>query len=285
MIVLFIGDVIGKPGRKALAGLLPGLVKEFGVDLVIANGENAAGGIGITPETADDLLRAGVHVITTGNHIWKKKEMVPFMAQAELVLRPANYPACNPGKGWVVVTAKNGASAAVLNLEGKIFLNHASNPFDTVEALVPMLKEKTPILIVDIHAEATSEKKALGWFLDGRATAVLGTHTHVQTADDRILPGGTAYITDVGMTGPINSVIGVETDKILQRFVTGLPQTFDVASGPVEMNAVVFEADDKTGRALSLVRLTRSMDFPTKGDKKDAEPGYRVQGCGLKKGK
>lgn len=255
MKVIFVGDVVGRPGRRALAAVLPQLVSRHGADLVVANGENAAGGLGLTQETALELLRAGARILTTGNHVWKKKEFTEFLDSDSRVLRPANYPPGTPGRGHAIVTTTGGTAVGIINLAGRTFMEPLDCPFRVGRELVESLKEKCSVILVDFHAEATSEKVAMGWFLDGKVTAVLGTHTHVQTADERILPGGTAYITDVGMSGPVNSVIGVKKDLIIERFLLQIPLKFEVASGPVVLGGVVVEADDDTGRAVGITRI------------------------------
>jgi metallophosphoesterase (TIGR00282 family) len=253
--LLFIGDVIGKPGRQALSNELHRLVDRYMVDLVIANGENAAGGFGITEETARDLYRCGIHLLTSGNHIWDKKDALDFIKREEMLLRPANYPEGTPGRGSTVITTAGGVKVAVLNLEGRVFMNNLDCPFRVADREIELLKRETPIIFVDFHAEATSEKAALGWYLDGRASAVVGTHTHVQTADERILTGGTAYITDVGMTGSYDSVIGVRKEEAISRFLTQLPAKFEVAKKDIRLNAVVIEVDEQSGKALRIERI------------------------------
>ncbi|GIX06434.1 MAG: metallophosphoesterase [Candidatus Poribacteria bacterium] len=255
MKILFIGDIVGRPGRRAVREGLPLLQERYGpFDLVLANAENAAGGNGLTAALAKELTGYGVDFMTTGNHVWDQKEFVEEIAQVENVLRPLNLPPGTPGRGWALVPARNGLSVGLLNAGGKIFMPY-DNPFLIVEETVERLREQTPIIVVDFHAEATSEKLAMGWFLDGRATLVVGTHTHVQTADETILPNGTAYITDVGMTGPHDSVIGVDKEGVLRRFLTQMPAKLDVASGDVRLCAVAVQADPETGRALSIERL------------------------------
>ena len=255
MNILFLGDIVGEPGRRAVAQLLPLLVQEHGVALVIANGENAAGGIGLTPPIADELFDRGIDVLTSGNHIWKKKEIYPSLDQEARLLRPANYPEGTPGKGSAVVTGSNGTNIAVLNLEGRVFMKPLPSPFHQAEKDVARLNQNAKIIIVDIHAEATSEKVALGWFLDGKVSAVIGTHTHVQTSDERILPGGTAYITDVGMTGPRDSVIGMKKDSAIKSFLTMLPHKFEVARRNIEVQGVVVNVDELTGKACDIHRI------------------------------
>lgn len=253
MRILMIGDVIGKPGRQAIRSLVPGLREEYGIDLVIANGENSAGGFGITLETAYEMLENGVDVLTSGNHIWDQKEIIPHMDEGLPLIRPANYPDA-PGRGYLIQD-----DVMVLNLMGRVFMPALDCPFRAANALLQPREGTAPpkVIIVDFHAEATSEKQGMGWYLDGRVSAVLGTHTHVGTVDAKILPKGTAYLTDVGMTGPINSVIGSDPDAVLERFLTGMPQRLQVARGPVMMNSVLIEVDPATGKSLSIERIDR----------------------------
>jgi metallophosphoesterase (TIGR00282 family) len=247
---------VGKPGRRAVHELLPELISRYQIDFVIANGENAAAGFGITREIVEDLFESRIDVITTGNHIWDKKEILDFIGDYESLIRPANYPGSAPGRGSVVMPSVNGYHVGVLNLMGRVFMHTLECPFRTAEEEIAKIRKRTKIILVDLHAEATSEKIAMGWFLDGKVTAVVGTHTHVQTADERVLPGGTAYITDVGMTGPFDSVIGTRKEIVLERFLTQIPNKFDVAKGDVRLQAVVIDVDEKTGRALSIERLS-----------------------------
>lgn len=253
--VFFIGDIIGKPGRLAVSRELDRLVDRYLLDLVIANGENSAGGFGITAEVALELHRAGVHLLTSGNHVWDKKESLDFVKDVPYLLRPANYPEGTPGVGSTVVTTAGGTKVAVLNLEGRVFMNNLDCPFRTADREINRLREITPVVIVDFHAEATSEKTALGWYLDGRASAVIGTHTHVQTADERILPHGTAYLTDAGMTGSFDSVIGMRKEEAIEKFLTQLPKRFEVAKKDVRLNGVYLEIDDVSGKALAIERI------------------------------
>jgi len=255
MRILFIGDIVGKPGRRAIEELLTGILSENGIEFTIANGENAAGGMGITPAIGMEMFGQGVDVLTSGNHIWAKKEIFPFLESEKRVLRPANYPDGVPGRGAGVFRAANGKKVGVLNLEGRVFMKSLECPFRVAEREVRRLKEETEIVIVDFHAEATSEKMAMGWFLDGKASAVLGTHTHVQTGDERVLNGGTAYITDTGMTGPMNSVIGIRKEVALGRFLTQIPWKFDVGTEDIVLQAVVVEADEGTGRSHAIRRI------------------------------
>jgi metallophosphoesterase (TIGR00282 family) len=259
--ILFIGDIFGRPGRTIVRDELPRLVGQHKIDLVLANGENAAAGFGITPPLAQELLDLGIEVLTTGNHIWDKKEIIEFFERAtentngiaRRVLRPANYPAGTPGFGFFEGVSRSGHEFAVINLQGRVFMASNDDPFRTADALLEKIKAK--IVFVDIHAEATSEKIALGWYLDGRVTALIGTHTHVPTADERVLPKGTAYQTDVGMTGPYDSVIGVDKEQILQRFLNNMPIRFEPATGDVRLAAVVIDCDPASGRAASIERV------------------------------
>jgi metallophosphoesterase (TIGR00282 family) len=257
--LLFIGDIVGKPGRELVRRGLTALVAHRQVDLVIANGENAAAGFGITPDIADDLFSYGVHVITGGNHSWDKREILTYIPDHPRLLRPANFPGAAPGSGRVVVTAANGARVGVVNVMGRVFMAQLDDPFRVVlEQIDAARSEGAHVVFVDFHAEATSEKVAMGWHLDGRVAAVVGTHTHVATADARLLLNGTAYMTDVGMTGPHDSVIGVDRRAIIQRFLTGLPQRFDTATENPRLNAVLVTADETTGSAMSIERIGMS---------------------------
>ena len=256
MRVLFIGDIVGKPGRRAVELLLKRIVKDEKIDFVIANGENSAGGMGITPTIALEMFKMGVHVLTSGNHVWAKKEVIPFLEEEPRLLRPANYPSQVPGRGVGTFELKNGGKIAVANLEGRVFMRALECPFRVGERIIEEVRHKTPVMIIDFHAEATSEKVALGRFLDGKVSAILGTHTHVQTADERILDHGTAYITDVGMTGPMASVIGIREDVALERFLTQVPWKFDVATDKIELQCVVIDIDPKTGRSNDIQRMS-----------------------------
>src|SRR3990167_8705857 len=251
MKILFIGDICGEPGRRAVAVLLPGLREKFGPDLVIANAENVAGGKGITEDTGKALFKSGIDLLTSGNHHWDKKGIEDYMAKEPRLIRHANYPSVErfpcPGKGFIVVTAKDGTKVGVLNLQGRVFMPPIDCPFRTADEILSELRNDTNVIVVDMHAEATSEKRAMGFYLDGRVSGVIGTHTHVQTADEQIMPHGTAYITDVGMTGPINSGIGVEFKQVLQRFITMRPIKYDIAKEEGRMNGVVIEIDPKSG--------------------------------------
>jgi metallophosphoesterase (TIGR00282 family) len=258
---LVIGDIIGKPGRLAVVGSLRNLRAELDLDLVIANGENLAAGAGLTPSLAEELFASGVDVITSGNHIWDKREIYDYLDSGRPVLRPLNYPDDAPGKGWLLHTLPDSDRVAVVNVMGRVFMNQLDSPFAAMDGLLDGAAEPLPpVRIVDFHCEITSEKNAMGWYLDGRVTAVLGTHTHVPTADARILPKGTAYISDVGMTGPRDSVIGFSLETVLPRFLTHLPTRFAVADGPVAFNAVLVEAERGTGRATSITQLQRLVE-------------------------
>jgi metallophosphoesterase (TIGR00282 family) len=260
--VLMIGDIIGKPGRQAVEQLLPALRQERGIDFVTANGENLAGGMGLTISIAEAILAAGVDVITSGNHIWDKREIYPFLESSERVLRPLNYGTRDvPGRGWGVYQALDGTDLAVVNLQGRTYMQTIENPFTDADRLLDESSDPLPpVRLVDFHCEITSEKNALGLYLDGRVSAVIGTHTHVVTGDERILPGGTAYLTDVGMTGPVWSVIGFDPKTVLPRFLNALPTRFEVGEGPVIFNAAQVDIDPATGRALAIERIQRLVD-------------------------
>ena len=255
MKVLFIGDIFGEPGRRALARAVPRLVAQRQIDIVIGNGENVAGGFGITPELAEELFDLGLAVITTGNHAWDKKEILDYFPREPRLLRPANYPSGVPGNGSVVVESAGGEQLGVLQLMGRAYMPTLDCPFQVAKKELAALKKRTVAVIVDMHAEATSEKMAMGHYLDGEVVAVVGTHTHVQTADDQILPKGTAYVTDIGMTGPLHSVIGVKKELAIEKFFTGMPRRFEVASGPTVFCAVLLELDARLGKALSIERI------------------------------
>jgi metallophosphoesterase (TIGR00282 family) len=260
MRILFIGDVVGRPGRNAVSSLLPGLRTELRIDLVIANGENAAAGMGITPDITHQLLEAGVDVITTGNHVWRNRSVLEIIGEEHRLLRPANYPAEDPGRGAGLFALADGRTVGVLNLCGRTFMEALDCPFQAAEQELSPLRAQTAIIVVDMHAEATSEKQAMLWMLDGQVSAVVGTHTHVETGDERVTPAGTGYITDVGMTGPERSILGIDGDLVLTRFRSRMPVKFEVAKGPVALCAVVLEIDDTTGRANAITRLRRSVD-------------------------
>lgn len=256
MRVLFVGDVVGRAGRNTVKALLPSIKEQHRVDFIVANCENAAAGFGITRKAADELFAAGVDVLTGGNHIWDKKEALALIEEENRLLRPENFPPGVPGRGHGLWELYAGVKLAVLNLSGRVFMPSLDCPFRAAEAAVKKIRRTTKLIIVDLHAEATSEKIAFGLFMDGKVSAVLGTHTHVQTADEKVLPGGTAYITDVGMTGPEDSVIGVQKEPILERFLLQMPTRFEVAKGPCMLNAVVLDIDEETGRSAGIERLT-----------------------------
>ena len=253
--LLFLGDIIGEPGRRAVIDMVPIWKKERGVDFVVVNGENSAGGRGITAKITIDLLRAGVAVITTGDHVWDQKELASFIDSEPRLLRPINYPPGAPGQGSIILETPKG-KVGVINVQGRTFMQPAlDNPFAALDRVVAKLREETPVIFVDAHAETTSEKIAIGRFLDGRVSAVVGTHTHTQTADERVFPGGTAFLCDAGMCGPTESILGREIDPIVQRFINGMPVGFPVAKGPVTLCGALIEIDESTGRALSIERV------------------------------
>ncbi len=267
MRILFIGDIVGAPGRQIVQDRLADIVAQRQIDLVIANGENSASGFGITPRLADELLGMGIEVLTGGNHSWDRKEILDYLPHQPRLLRPGNFPEGTPGTGTYVGTAKNGVKFAILNLQGRVFMTPIDDPFRKADAELAMLPADVAFVLVDMHAETTSEKVAMGWYLDGRVTAIVGTHTHVATADEHVLPQGTAYITDVGMTGPHGGVIGMDRDGIIKKFLDGLPARFEVASGDVQMNCVLIETDDAAERnsagrlrARSIERLRLHID-------------------------
>ena len=257
MRILMIGDVIGQPGRKAVQSLVPDLRREYEIDLVVANGENSAGGFGITPDTAQEMMGADVDVITSGNHIWKQKEIIPYMNEEWPLIRPANYPPGVPGRGHIRV-----GETVVINLMGRVFMSPLECPFRTADQVLDEVNGMNPpkYIIVDFHAEATSEKQAMAWYLDGRVSAVLGTHTHVATADARVLPQGTAFVSDVGMTGPYNSVIGNEIRSVLEGFITQMPRRMAIPHGPVIMNSVLVDVNQDDGKATNIQRVDRMVD-------------------------
>jgi metallophosphoesterase (TIGR00282 family) len=258
--ILFIGDVVGRAGRQALSSRLHRLVDEHRVDLVVANGENAAAGFGLTANIVTELLDLGIDVITSGNHIWDKREICDHLDRQERLLRPANYPPGLPGRGAGIFSTSAGLQVGVVNLEGRVFMSNLDCPFRAAEQLIEEMRRRTPIILVDFHAEATSEKMALGCYLDGRVSAVVGTHTHVQTADERILPGGTAYITDAGMTGSRDAVIGIRKELAIEKFLTQQPVRFEVAKKDPWLCGVLIEVDEKTGRALKVERIQQATD-------------------------
>lgn len=257
MNILFIGDIVGNPGRETIKACLPGLQEEFGLDFVVANAENAAGGSGITPRVAEELFGFGVDVLTSGDHVWKKREIFEIIGKEDRILRPANFPSDAPGRGFGVFKTKKGVKVGVVNLQGRVFMQPIDCPFKASRKIMDELSGQTKIIIVDIHAEATSEKVALGWYLDGKASAVLGTHTHIQTADERLLPLGCAYITDAGMTGPVDSVIGRRIEDVLERFITCVPTRFEVATENLMLQGAVIGINENTGKAESIVRVQR----------------------------
>lgn len=253
--ILFIGDIVGKSGRNIVKALLPKLVLRYRAELVIANGENAAGGFGITEKIAEELFSCGIDIITTGNHVWDKKEVVSYIAKESRILRPINYPEGTPGFGSIIFRTRNNNLVGVINVMGRIFMNILDCPFRVTKKEVERIKEKTNIILIDFHAEATSEKIAFAFYLDGKVSAIVGTHTHVQTADERILPKGTAYITDAGMTGPENSVIGFREDEVIEKFLTQMPKKYDVPSSPAILSAVYLEIDVSNGLARKIERI------------------------------
>ncbi len=255
MNILFIGDIFGSPGRRIVADHLQDIVETNHIDLAIANAENAAGGFGITPSIAEELFELGLHVLTSGNHVWDKRELYDYFARQPRLLRPGNY-AGVPGHGVVTVRARNGVDCAVINLQGRTYMPSTDCPFRKADQILCELPPEVKVKFVDFHAEVTSEKMALGWYLDGRVSALVGTHTHIPTADTRILAGGTAYQTDCGMTGPYQSVIGVQTDTVIQRFLTGLPVRMEAARHGVELHAVIVDVDEATGKARAVRRHT-----------------------------
>jgi len=258
--ILFVGDIVGSPGRKIVRERLVDILAQRGIDLCIANGENAASGFGITPRLTEELLASGIEVLTSGNHIWDRKDILEFFPNEPHLLRPANFPNGAPGSGLYIGRAKNGVSYAVLNLQGRTFMAPLDDPFRAAQRELAKIPPEVKVIIVDMHAEATSEKQAMGWYLDGKVSAVIGTHTHVATADSHVLPGGTAFITDVGMTGPHDSIIGMEKQGILQRFLDAMPARFVVAEGDVQMNTVLLDVDEASGRAHSIERLNFRLD-------------------------
>lgn len=260
MKILFIGDIVGSPGRDAVRQLLSELKKSKAIDFVIANAENSAGGTGITPRVANDLFNSGCDVLTSGDHIWRRQEVLEIINSNERLLRPFNLPDASPGRGYNLYKTDSNITLAVVSLLGRVFIDAATtSPFIATRDLLPILKKESKIIIVDFHAEATSEKIAMGWFLDGEISSLLGTHTHVQTADEKILPKGTAYITDVGMTGPFDSVIGRKKEKIIERFLTGLPIRFELGTEDIRLQGVIIEIDEKTGKSISIERVNQKL--------------------------
>ncbi len=255
MLVLVIGDIIGRPGRQAVHEFLSGLCQQYGLDMVIANVENAAGGFGLTSAIARELLDAGIDVLTSGNHIWAQKEIIPYLDGEMPILRPLNYPSGVPGRGYLIT-----GQTMVVNLMGRTFMNDLDCPFRAMDKLLAELEHKPPVIIVDFHAEATSEKMALGYYLDGRVSAVLGTHTHVGTIDAQLLPQGTAYVTDIGMTGPMDSIIGDDSKAVIRRFLTGMPHQLSVGKGKPILSAIMVEVAEDSGRAINIERICRTME-------------------------
>ena len=260
MKILFIGDIVGEPGREAVKKLLPGLRDEFSADLVVVNAENSAAGAGITPRIAEELFKNGCDVLTTGDHIWDRGEIREYLEGSPFLIRPANFPDGTPGKGFCIIETRSGEKVAIINLLGRVFMRYNVNcPFHELKKVVEKIRNQTRVILVDMHAEATSEKVALSWFIDGEVSALVGTHTHVPTGDETVLPGGTAYITDLGMTGPHDSVIGQNKDRIIERFLTSMPSKFEVATKDVRLNGVVIDIDEKTGKARAITRLQRRL--------------------------
>ena len=259
MKILFIGDIVGEPGRRVIRELLPGIKKANDIEFVVGNGENVAGGSGITPSLADELFDSGLDVITSGDHIWKRREIIDRIDLDRRILRPANYPSGAPGFGSTVVKSASGTEVGVINLQGRVFMQAIECPFRVAKEEVDKIKNKARVVIVDIHAEATSEKIALGWYLDGLVSAVIGTHTHVQTADEKVLPQGTAFLSDAGMTGGLDGVIGRKKEQILARFITQLPAKFEVSDGDIQLHGAVIDIDDKTGKANSIKRIQKKL--------------------------
>jgi len=260
MKILFIGDIVGSPGRAAVKEILPRIQKEYALDFVVANAENAAGGSGITAKVAEELFSYGIDTLTSGDHIWKKREIFEIINQESRILRPLNFPAGVPGAGYALFKTRGGEKVGVINTQGRVFMEALECPFRTTRQAQEILAKETKVIIVDIHAEATSEKVALGWYLDGRVSAVLGTHTHIQTADEKILPGGTAYITDVGMTGPQDSVIGRRVEDVLERFLSAVPVRFEVAQENIQLQGAVVDIEERTGQARSIVRIQKRLN-------------------------
>ena len=264
MRILFLGDIIGGPGRRILHGHLSSIRHEYAPDLIIANGENLAGGLGATPQLIREIMGFGVHVVTMGNHTWRRSDLIKEIDSLDNIVRPANYPPDSPGARRLVYDLGEGRRVAIFNLVGRVYMDNNDCPFRIGMEMVEELRAQTPVIILDMHAEATSEKMAMGWYLDGKVSAVLGTHTHVQTADERILPRGTAYITDVGMTGPHDSIIGMKPEQVLTRFVTGIPSRYEVARENLWLHGVILEIDKTTGRALRIERVAKHCEIPSR---------------------
>lgn len=260
MNILYLGDIVGKPGRCAVCSRLPGLIHREQAAFVVANCENVTDGAGVKPEHARELLEAGVDVLTSGNHIWRKREVVEFIEREPRLLRPANFPPGTPGAGWTIATTAGGVPVAVINLIGRVFMDSVDCPFQAAETIVPQARERARVIVVDMHCDATSEKGAMGWFLAGKVSAVIGSHTHVATADERILPGGTAFQTDAGMCGPSDGVIGVKAELAIRRFRAKMPVRFDVAAGPVLLQGAVVTVEEATGRATAMRRVQERVE-------------------------
>ena len=255
MRILVLGDVVGRPGREAIREIIPSLIKSEKIDLAVANAENVSGGAGVDIKSAEELFSAGIHVLTSGNHVWKKKEIYSYLESNPCMLRPANYPDGAPGRGWLEWKHEARLHVLIINLQGRIFMRNLEDPFRCVEKILNEHGQFSPVVLVDMHAEATSEKNAMGWFLDGRVSVVYGTHTHIQTADERILTEGTAYITDLGMCGPMDSVIGVEKETVIEGFLSQLPRRFEVARGNVVLQGILLDVDEATGKAKEIRRI------------------------------
>ncbi len=260
MRILAIGDVIGRPGRRAVKNLVPGLRLEYSVDMVVANGENAAGGLGLTISTAEELLQGGVDVLTSGNHIWKHKEIIPYFDTFPPIIRPLNFPPGVPGRGYI-----EKGNVIIVNLLGRTFVGHSDCPFRAMDTLLATLEGEPKIILVDFHAEATAEKGAMGWYLDGRVSAIVGTHTHIGTIDTRILPGGSAFVTDIGMVGPEDSIIGDEKESVIGRFLKNMPHRISVGEGDAILNSVLIDIDEATGKARSIIRIDRRVGKQSHG--------------------
>ena len=259
MRILMIGDIVGSPGRKAIKQILPGFKKEQNIDVVVANAENSAGGSGLTPAICDELVSYGIDMITSGDHVWKKKEIYDYLDMSSKIIRPLNYPSTNPGKGYNFIQTATGKEVAVINLLGRVFMEALDNPFQRIEEVIEDIRKRTNIIVVDFHAEATSEKIAMGYFLDGKVSALVGTHTHVQTADETILEKSTAYITDLGMTGPFSGVIGRNKVAIIKRFCTQMPTRFEMADADIRLNGAIIEIDENSGKALNIQRVVEKI--------------------------
>lgn len=261
MRLLFLGDVVGKPGRRAVVESVPHLVATADADLVVANCENASGGVGIDPRAASELLKAGVDVLTSGNHIWAKRDIVEYMRDSDVLLRPLNFVPGSPGRGFTVKRSRSGVEVGIVNLIGRVFMGSYDCPFRAADAALAALAGRARVIVVDMHAEATSEKVAMGWYLDGRVSAVIGSHTHVQTADERVLPEGTAYLSDAGMCGPRDSVIGVKRELVIERFLTQMPTRFETAGGPALLQGALIDVDEESGRARAITRVQQTIEL------------------------